>query len=152
MSKQTMSDDDYELLKVFLDRHFEWYVPKYPTTPPGSPSQFLENIEKSSPANARKGLQMAINDIVEMTADWRPEQVADANAKFVAAGTFALSEVRRRYSKKYLQILKRGAIRSETEYYLLKGVVDGGSIEPGATESQQIEAMLHEYDNHVAPG
>ncbi len=151
MKKQSLSDDDYHLLKVFLDRQFEWYEPKYPTTPPMSPSQFLENLEKTSLATAKKGLQMAINDIVEMTADWRPDQVAAADAKFAAAGTFTLSEVRSRYSKKYLQILKRGVIRSETEYYLLKGVMDGGSIEPGATESQQMEAMLHEYEERIAP-
>lgn len=151
MSKQSISDDDYQSLKVFLDRHFEWYAPKYPSTPPGSPSQFLENIEKSSRANAKKGLQMAINDIAEMTADWRPDQVAAADSKFAAAGTLTLSEVRNRYSKKYLQILKRGVIRSENEYYLLKGVVDGGSIEPGATESQQMEAMLHDYEERIAP-
>lgn len=144
-----MTTNDYQLLKIFFDRHFEWYTPKYPTTPPGPPSQFLENIEKTSLANAKKGLQMAINDIVEETANWAPEKVAAADARFAAAGTFTLSEVRRRYSKKYLQILKRGVIRSETEYYLLKGIRDGGSIEAGAIEGQQIEALMAAFETKV---
>lgn len=141
-----MTNDDYQLLKIFFDHHFDWYTPKYPTTPPGPPSQFLENIEKTSLANAKKGLQMAINDIVEETANWTPEMVAAADARFAAAGTFTLSEVRRRYSKKYLQILKRGVIHSETEYYLLKGIRDGGSIESGATEDQQIEVLMAAFE------
>jgi hypothetical protein len=146
MTKQSLPNDDYQSLKIFLDRHFEWYAPKYPTTPPGSPSQFLARIEATSLANAKKGLQMALNDIAEETTDWTPEQVAAADARFSAAGTFTLSEVRRRYSKKYLQILKRGVIRSETEYYLVKGIIDGSGIEPGATESTQLQAMLNDYE------
>lgn len=141
-----MSNDEYQTLKIFLDCHFSWYERKYPTTPPGSPSQFLEKIEESSLANAKKGLQMAINDIVEDTSDWTPQQVAEADAKFATAGTFTLTEVRRRYSKKYLRILKRGVIRSETEYYLVKGIVEGGGIEPGATEGAQLQAMLSDFE------
>jgi hypothetical protein len=56
-----------------------------------------------------------------------------------------LSEVRQRYSTKYLQILKRGTIRSETEYYLVKGIVDGGGIEPGATDVTQLQAMMNDF-------
>lgn len=146
MTKQSLSNEDYQSLKVFLDRHFEWYTPKYPTTPADTPSQFLARIEATSLANAKKGLQMAINDIVEESADWTPEQVAAADTRFSAVGTFTLSEVRQRYSKKYLQILKRGVIRSETEYYLVKGIVDGGGIEPGATEATQLQAMMNDFE------
>ncbi len=92
---------------------------------------------------------MAINDIVEETANWTPEAVAAANVRFAAAGTFTLSEIRRRYSKKYLQILKRGVIRSEAEYFLLKGIRDGGSIEAGATEGMQIEALMAAFETKV---
>jgi hypothetical protein len=144
-----MTNEDYQLLKTFCDRHFEWYVPKYPTTPPGLPSQFLENIERTSLSNAKKGLQEAVNDMVEETVNWTPEAVAEADARFAAAGTFTLSEIRRRYSKKYLQILKRGVIRSETEYYLLKGIRDGGGIETGATEGQQIEALMAAFEAKI---
>lgn len=146
---QSIPNGDYQLLKIFLDRHFEWYTPKYPTTPPGLPSQFLENIEKTSLANAKKGLSMALNDIAEESANWTPEQVSAADARFLAAGTFTLSEIRRRYSKKYLQILKRGEIRSETEYYLLKGIRDGGGMETGATEGQQIEALMATFEAKI---
>lgn len=146
-----MNNDEYKLLKIFLDCHFAWYAKKYPTTPPGQPSQFLETIEKTSVANAKKGLQMAINDIVEETANWTPDAVAAADMKFSGAGTFTLSKVRRSYSDKYVKILKRGAIRSETEYFLLKGILDGGSLEPGAGESQKLSSMLESYEKNLPP-
>lgn len=146
MANKSISNDDYQGLKTFLDRYFEWYAPKYPTTPPGGPSRFLEQLEKTSLANAKKGLCMALNDIAEESAHWTTDKIAIADARFLASGTFTLSEIRRRYSKKYLQILQRGVIRSEIEYYLIKGMRDGGSIEPSTTEGQQVEVMLLEFE------
>ena len=144
-----MSDDEYQRLKIFLDRHFLWYVRKYPTTPAYPPSQFLERIEQTSVADAKRGLKMAVNDFIEVTVDWTPEQVAEADARFAAEGTFTLSEVRRSYSKRYLSLLKRGTIRSETEFYMLRGIVDGGGLEPGATEAKLIQAMLEDFEGRL---
>ncbi|GKS77985.1 hypothetical protein AVME950_23835 [Acidovorax sp. SUPP950] len=62
MGGNSLSIEDYRLLKVFLDLEFEFYAPKYPTTPQETPSQFLEKIEATSLANAKKGLEMALND------------------------------------------------------------------------------------------
>jgi hypothetical protein len=128
--------------------YVDWFIPAHEKSqnPEDHPLIFLEKIEKTSLSNAKKGLQMAVNDTVEATANWTPEAVVEADARFAAAGTFTLSEVRRRYSKKYLQILKRGVIRSETEYYLLKGIRDGGGMETGATEGQQIEALMAAFE------
>ncbi|MNL23986.1 hypothetical protein D3C87_1454040 [compost metagenome] len=137
---------DYENLKVFLGKFFDWYDSNPHMPPEVHPLHVAASIEKQSMANAKKGLQMALNDIAEDTTQWSPERVAEADARFAAAGTFTLSEIRRRYSKKYLQILKRGVIRSETEYYLVKGIVDGGGIMPGATEATQLQAMMNDFE------
>ncbi|QNP49487.1 hypothetical protein [Diaphorobacter aerolatus] len=120
-----LSDQDYQKLKIFIDVFFEWYTPKYPTTPDGTPSQFLEKIEKESLANAKKGMLMSLNDSIEWTSKWTSEEVAEADARMELAGTFTLSEVRRQYSKKFIQILRRGKIISQSEYYLVKGIADG---------------------------
>jgi len=55
-------------------------------------------IEKITATNA-KALQSMINETIEMTSNWSPEQVAQADDWLAAAGTFTLSEVRRRFSK-----------------------------------------------------
>ncbi|MGJ7606264.1 hypothetical protein ACSFA7_18130 [Variovorax sp. LT1R20] len=147
---EKLSLADYENLKVFLGKFFDWYDAKPEMPPEVHPLHVAASIEKQSMSNAKKGLQMALNDIAEDTTKWSPERVAEADARFAAEGTFTLSEVRRRYSKKYLQILKRGVIRSEIEYYLVKGIIDGGGIEPGATESTQLQAMLNDFEARLA--
>lgn len=146
MIKEKMSPLDYEKLKVFLGKFIDWYWLTSGMPPEVHPLFVLSATEKASLANAKSGLQTALNDIVEDTANWSPEAVAHADARFAAAGTFTLTVIRRRYSKKYLQILKRGEIRSEADYYLLKGILDGGGIEPGATEAAQIQKMLDEFE------
>lgn len=146
MSNDKLSDAAYQRLKVFLGSFFDWYNARPDMPAEIHPLFVAQGIERKSMRNAKQGLQQALNDIVEDTSNWTPEAVAAADARFAAAGTFTLSEVRRRYSKKYLQILKRGVIRSETEYYLLKGIRDGGGIEPGATEGQQIEALMAAFE------
>ncbi|GKT26116.1 hypothetical protein [Acidovorax sp. SUPP3334] len=149
MSTEKISDEDYQKLKAFLGNFFDWYNARPNMPAEIHPLYMAEIIERRSMKDAQRGLQMAINDTVEDTSNWTPDAIAAADARFAAAGTFTLSEVRRRYSKKYLQILKRGLIRSETEYYLLKGVADGGGIEPSATEGQQIEAMLAAFEAKI---
>ncbi len=95
---------------------------------------------------------MAISDFVEMSSDWTPEQVAAADKRFLENGVPSLSEIRAKYSKKYLQILKRGQIKSLQEYYLVKGVLDGGGIEPGAGEGEKLASMLASYELRVVAG
>lgn len=151
MQTNKLSDAEYEDLKRFFIRYVDWFIPAHQKSenPAHQPMIFLDNLERKSVSLAKKGLQMAVNDMVEMTTDWSPEQVAAADAKFATQGALTLSEIRRRYSKKYLQTLKRGEIRSATEYYLLKGILDGGGIEAGATEGRQIEVMLAEFENKI---
>lgn len=147
---KSLSRDEYEKLKVFLGCFYDAYK-KRPHNPPEiHPLAVCAGIEKASLANAKRGLLMAINDIVEDSSDWTPEQVAEADRRLATCNAYSLTEVRRRYSRKYLQILKRGRIRNIEEYYLIKGVADGGSIEPGATEGEQIEALMADFEARLA--
>jgi hypothetical protein len=145
MATEKLSPVEYEKLKVYLGLHVDWFFPKLGTNPDKHPLLFLANLEKKSMANARRGLIMAINDIVEVTSDWDLERIADADVKFASHGTFTLSELRRRYSKQYAKVLKRGEIRSDTEYYLLKGLMDSGVLAIHAEENRKIETMLFEF-------
>ena len=96
-------------------------------------------------SNAKKGVQMAIDDFVEMTSEWSAERVIAADAKFAASGIVTLTEIRRNYSKTFARILKRGVVRTETEYYLLRGVLDGSALENGS-ERQQLEGLLAAFE------
>ncbi len=52
----------------------------------------------------------------------------------------------------YLQVIKRGSIRSLNEYYLVKGIVDGSGIEPGAGEAEKLATMLTDYERRLPLG
>lgn len=145
-------DDEYERLKKFMGLFYDWFEAKPHHRPESHPLVVVAEIEKQSHAKAKSGLGMAINDIVEMSSDWTPEKVAAADKRFLENGAPSLSEVRAKYSKKYLQVLKRGSIKSIKEYYLVKGVLDGGGIEPGAGEGEKLASMLTSYELRVVAG
>ena len=148
----TLSDDEYEKLKKFLGLFYEWFEAKPHHPPQIHPLVVMTGIEKKSPSQARRGLEMAINDCVEMSSDWSPERVAAADRRFLENGAPSLSQIRLKYSKKYLQILERGRVKSLQEYYLVKGVLDSGSIELGAGEEEKLASMLAAYELHVSSG
>lgn len=147
MKKNTLAGKDYEALKLFVVHFADWYIPadKKSQKPEHQPLVFLKNLEQKSMSNAKKGVQMAIDDFVEMTSEWSAERVIAADAKFAASGIVTLTEIRRNYSKTFARILKRGVVRTETEYYLLRGVLDGSALEVGS-ERQQLEGLLAAYE------
>lgn len=147
-----MSEEEFEGLKKFLGFFYEWFEAKPQHPPEIHPLVVMAGLEQKSRSQARRGLEMAINDCVEVSSHWTPELVAVANERFVLNGAPSLSQVRAKYSRKYLQVLKRGDIKSLKEYYLVKGVLDGGGIEPGAGESEKLAAMLADYERRLPPG
>ena len=145
-----LPDDVYGRLKKFMGFFYEWFEAKPHHPPEIHPLVVMEGLEKKSPSKARRGLEMAINDCVEVSSDWSPEQVAAADKRFLENGALSLSQVRAKYSKRYLQVLRRGHIKSPQEYYLVKGILDGGSLEPGAGEAEKLSAMLVSYEAGAA--
>ena len=146
MSVSALSDEKYERLKRFVGFFYDWYMGQPHRSPALHPLKVLNDLQEQSVAKAKRGLGMAVNDCVEMSSSWSPEQVSEADARFLQHDAVSLSEVRRTYSRKYLQTLKRGFIKSLKEYYLVKGIVDGGGLEAGAGELQQLNAMLASFE------
>jgi hypothetical protein len=58
------------------------------------------------------------------------------------------SEIRKEFSKEYRKILKRGSIKTLEEYYLVKGIVDGGAIEVDASERANLFSMLGVFESY----
>jgi hypothetical protein len=147
-----MTEEQYEGLKRFIGLFYDWHMEGPHSRPSSHPLVVLETLVQKSPAKARSGLLMAVNDTVEMTSDWRPEEVAEADRRFIESGAPSLSEIRRTYSKQYRRILKRGCIKSLEEYYLVKGIVDGGAVEVDASERDNLLAMLGSFESQEIPG
>jgi hypothetical protein len=99
------------------------------------PHTFRPKFPSHSPAKAGETLEPTSNATPTTFVTLISEQ-----------GTFTLTEVRRRYSRQYLSLLKRGQIHKLEDYYLLKGILEGGGIEPGANEREKIASMLAAYE------
>jgi hypothetical protein len=108
------------------------------------PLVLLEKLEKKSRSKAEHSLLMAINDIVEMTCRWLPQRVFEVDKELSLVGLPTLSTLRKKYSKVYRKVIKRGQIISEVEYYFLKGIRDSNVAED-AKEEAQIDFLLEDY-------
>ncbi len=107
------------------DRMRAWMAILAPEIFPNSEAvQTLDGIAAKSQATARKGLAMAVGDIIEMTSDWPKERVDAVEHRLRDEDLPTLSEIRARFSKDVERIVRRGHIRNEVEYYAVRNAAD----------------------------
>ncbi len=94
---------------------------------------------------ALRGLRQAINDCVEASWHFDPAKVATLDAELINRGIITLSEIRRRYSRGYTEVLKRGRIRNDTEFYLLQHVINDPT-EKSPEERELLAKLLSDYE------
>jgi len=132
-----------------LRKFFEFYVARYVNVsglpPEAHPIACLEVLEQKDKGMARVGLRQAINDCVERSFHFDHKEVERLDSELRARGIVTLSELRRRYSKAYAKIKKRACIKSDTEYYLIRNVLDDPT-EKSADERALLEKMAFEYE------
>lgn len=141
---------EYETLKACFATLFPLVAPPVALPPEKYPVAVLEGMEVTNPAQARKGLEMALNDIVEMASSWSPEKVRPVDEKLASAGLITLSQLRARFSRKFTAIVKRGSIRNHVEYYLVRSVIDGGAADAG--EVGGLMKLLDEFESRGITG
>jgi hypothetical protein len=141
----TAVGDEFDELKSFLGFFYDHHMGGSAMPPEVHPLNVLDDIQRRAPKRVREGLRMAINDCIEMTAPWPPEKVAALDAELRANGLLTLTALRRRYSRRLHAILKRGRIRSEVEYYLVRGAIEDPEITTDqATIMQRLLAAFEE--------
>ncbi len=106
MPKITQSE--YGPLKAFFVAWEERFPPSGTLPPEHHPVAVLESFERKGMSGARLGLGLAIGDTLEMSWDFPPGDIAAIDRDFAARGIVTLSELRRRYSRQFRGILKRG--------------------------------------------
>jgi hypothetical protein len=140
-----ISEPEYAELKAFFVE-WEHEFPPSPSLPAEHyPVAALNDMERQSRSRARLGLGMAINDILEESWSFSPARVAELDAKFRGKGVLQLSELRRRYSRQFRGILKRGRIRNETEYYLVQGILASFTTDASEDERRLLEDFSAAY-------
>lgn len=149
-----MQDDpelEYAQMKDFLSFFAEQYLKVGDLAPDKRPMAVGEALEKKSMKRAFQGLLQAINDCVEMSAHFAPAEVEKFDTELRSCGIVTLSELRRRYSKNYAKVIKRGHIRDETEYYLLRNV-QNDPTEKTPEELELLEKLISVYEEGVQHG
>ncbi len=142
---QEEAELEYAKMKDFLSFYAERYLKVEGQSPDRQPIASLEALEKKSMKMAFNGLRQAINDCVEMSLNFDHAEVEKLDSQLRSRGIVTLSELRRRYSKSYAKILKRGQIKNETEYYLVRNVLHDPT-EKAAEERKLLEELISDYE------
>ncbi len=138
---------EYAELHAFLDfvsTHVSGIDPNDPIHPTNVGKRIVAEYGKSK---ALEGLKQAINDTVEDLGDKPVEFLSQMDAALRESQIITFSEVRRRYAASYRRIVKRGHIKTETEYYLVRGILSDFSGLASDSERTALEAMLASYES-----
>ncbi|MFC5581866.1 hypothetical protein [Rhodanobacter terrae] len=114
---------------------------------PVHPTNFAAHIVSTmGKSQALVGARQAANDAIESLQSLSQQELAVLDAKLQAAGAVALAEMRRRYSRQYKGVLKRGRIRNETEFYLVKGILDSCTESLDQGEQATLSSLLLRFE------
>ncbi|GEM_PF-2792442 len=111
--------EEYEALRDWLSHMVRLMMPD---VVPGSdidPIVVLDRFAETSTAKARKGLSMAISDIVEMASNWPLDKIVEADRQLSEAELPSLSAVCAKFSKAVAKIVRKGVIANDAELYLV---------------------------------
>lgn len=144
-----MLGDAYQKDKILFATYVEEVLQKGPVSAL-SALEALDRMEAESESKARKGLDMALNDLVEATERWAYRAVAEFDKLLQSKGGATLSEMRVRRSRSYKALVKKGRIDRESDYYLVKGVLEGGSESLSADSLVSLRSMLVQYESRIS--
>lgn len=142
---------EYAELSAFLDFFSTNVLGVDPSSPSHSKNVGKRIVAEVGESKALDGLKQAVNDAVEALVDQPAEFVQRLDASLQEAGLLTFSEVRRRYASSYKRILKRGAIKSDTEYYLIAGVLADSATLADADERATLGTLVSDYESSVKP-
>jgi hypothetical protein len=137
--------EDYARLKDFMAFFADHYFDLEEIPLDHRPLAVLETLEKTSRSKALVGLRQAINDCVEMSLGFGQAEVEKLDSDLRAGGMITLSELRKRYSKDYARILKRGRIANDSEFYLIQNVLNGPTEKSGK-EYEKLAEIISDYE------
>jgi hypothetical protein len=148
MAQGTSADKEREYweLHAYLDyfsTHVRGIVPHDPVHPTNVGRDIVRDFGISK---ALAGLRQAIKDTIEETARLDADSVRRLDEALAERGIVTLSELRRRYWRKYRSLIDRGRIRSETEYYLAVGILNDMANAIAPEERARLQALVDSYE------
>ncbi|WP_404790778.1 hypothetical protein [Altericista sp. CCNU0014] len=140
---------EYSELHAYLDfysTHVSGIDPNDPIHPTNVGIRIVAEYGRSK---ALDSLKQAVNDTVEELIDRPPEYVQKLDAALREEGLLTFSEIWRRYASSYKRTVKRGIIRTETEYYLVTGVLADYSSLVTEDECALLESLVARYEQRA---
>ena len=137
---------EYAELHAYLDFHSTHVMGIDPANPIHPTNVGKRIVEKFGRSKALDGLKQAVNDTVEDLSDQPLEYIQRLDAALRERGIITFSEIRRRYASSYKRILKRGKIKTDTEYYIVAGILADFSSIASDDERGILEKLASEYE------
>jgi hypothetical protein len=137
---------EYAELSGYIDfyaTHVAGIAPENPNHPTNVGKLVVAKLGRSK---ALDGLRQAVNDTVEELASRPPEYLRKLDSSLRKQGLPTFSEIRRRYASAYKRILKRRKLNSETEYYLVAGILADVSSLVDDDERVLLNQMVAQYE------
>lgn len=141
-----MADPDYERMRRLLDVVYTEYFGAVIKSE-SHPVRVLDAMFAARPASARKGLRMAIGDIVEMLGSLSTDHVELLDARLREIGGMTLTEARSLFSRRLKQIVRRGKIRNEDEYHLVRNAAEVAACDE---QQQRLWELIGGYESRLA--
>jgi hypothetical protein len=116
--------DDYQQLRGWFAYMARETFPTELSSSETDPIAHLDQLASRSPAKAREGLAMAINDTVEMTDRWPQERVAATDLSLQQHSLPTLTEMRGRFSKLVHRAVRQGHINDDVEYHAVRNAAE----------------------------
>jgi CBS-domain-containing membrane protein len=114
---------------------------------PVHPANVAEHIAATrGKAQALVGARQAANDAIESLQSFTQQRLAVLDARLHQAGSVTLAEMCRRYSWQYKTVLRRGSIRNDTEFYLVKGILDSCTESLSQDEQAALSSLLLAFE------
>ena len=142
--------EDYEKMKQFIVCFLQFTPIPKDLPPEDHPIAILNRFEKKSLSLARKSLAMAISDSLEISNDWKGDVIKNFDEILKSNDAITLTELRKRYSRRFSQIIKAGKIRNEHDYYHVKGMLDSNTACFSQEEIINLTQLLNNYELKIS--
>ena len=134
----------HEGLKRFFEVYTETMVDLSSVPENERPMYLIAQFEKQSPEAGRQSVRLGVSDALADVKNAPTEKVAVFSERLAAANAPSIASVRAMMSKKLAPAIKRGVLKNEEEFYLVRDLLDSPSLPDD--ERRKLEIMLDAFE------
>ena len=139
-------EEEFEQLLAFVSFYMTHVKAVDPASPINLANVVSQIAEKYGRSKALEGLRQAANDLLEDFSHVSVDGVVALDEALRSQGIVTLSALRRRYASSLKRVLRRGAIQTETEYYMINAIVIDLASGVEHVERSELQRLLDAYE------